>query len=186
VAGEWYGDGGIRLTAPLSPALHLGAARILTISTRQMRPPTRSQIGGYPPPAQILGILYNAVFLDVIDQDVLRLEMINDLLRHLPRQHRGELREVDVLVSRPSRDLGKLARDYEPRLPPALRYLTRGWGTRRTTRPDILSLMMFQPEYLSALIELGEHDAEADADRIARFLAGHSFLRSPISRAKRT
>ena len=173
VGDEWYGDGGIRLTAPLSPALHLGAQRILTISTRRSRTRAEadvSQIVGYPPPAQVLGVLYNAVFLDLIDQDIVRLELINRLLATLPDERRGGMRPVDILVLRPSRDLGQMARHYEPRLPTAFRFMTRGWGTRRTTSPDVLSLVMFQPDYLRALIELGERDVESESGRIDAFL----------------
>ena len=75
-----------------------------------------------------------------------------------------------MLVIRPSRDLGRLARDFEPRLPGALRFLTRGLGTRRTASPDFLSLLMFQHDYVKALIELGEGDAEVQRDRISDFL----------------
>ena len=173
VADEWYGDGGVRMTAPLSPALHLGAGRILTISTRYPRSRAEadiSQIGGYPPPAQVLGVLYNAVFLDVIDQDIVRLGLINELLRHVPPDRRGGKRHVEILVLRPSRDLGRLAREYEPRLPSAFRFLTRGLGTRRTASPDILSLLMFQRDYLEALVELGEEDADREMGRIDAFL----------------
>jgi NTE family protein len=177
VDGEWYGDGGIRLTAPLSPALHLGAARILTISTRHPRSRAEadvSQIVGYPPPAQVLGVLYNAVFLDLIDQDILRLELINRMLRDLPEEKRNGMRCVDIFVLRPSRDLGMMARDFEPRLPKAFRFLTRGLGTRQTKSPDVLSLIMFQRDYLQALVELGEHDAESQMDRIDAFLEAAS------------
>ena len=172
---EWYGDGGIRLTAPLSPALHLGASRILTISTRYARTRAESEVPlvvGYPPPAQVVGTLYNAVFLDLIDQDIHRLQMVNKLLGKIPDAARNGMRPVDILVIRPSQDLGKLARQFEPSLPPALRFLTRGWGTRRTASPDMLSLMMFQPDYLRALVELGEADVAADWKRIEAFLQG--------------
>lgn len=184
VGREWYGDGGIRLTAPLSPALHLGAARILTISTRHPRSRAEAdvpQIVGYPPPAQVLGVLYNAVFLDLIDQDILRLQLINQLLANAPEPQRNGMREVDILVLRPSRDLGRMAREYEPRLPTALRFLTRGWGTRRTTSPDVLSLMMFQADYLRALIDLGEGDVETQKDRIDAFLNGAGASASQAS-----
>jgi NTE family protein len=177
VDGEWYGDGGIRLTAPLSPALHLGAERILTISTRHPRTRAEadvSQIAGYPPPAQVLGVLYNAVFLDLIDQDILRLQLINQMLRAVPQAHRNGMRPVEILVLRPSQDLGKMARKFEPRLPKAFRFLTRGLGTRQTTSPDVLSLVMFQRDYLEALVELGERDAESEMDRIAAFLDDRS------------
>jgi len=175
VGTEWYGDGGVRLTAPLSPALHLGATRILTVATRYQRSreeADRPLTHGYPPPAQVLSVLYNAIFLDLIDEDIMRLERMNRLLDELPPSNREGMRLVEILVLRPSRDLGKLAGDFEPRLPRAFRYLTRGLGTRRTTSPDILSLLMFQIDYLRRLVELGEGDVEANKDRIDAFL-GH-------------
>src|SRR5690606_25858799 len=88
---DWHGDGGIRLAAPLSPALHLGAGRVIAISTRHSPSPAEAEAPvtvGYPPPAQVLGILMNAIFLDVIDQDALRLERLNRLLRQLPEERR--------------------------------------------------------------------------------------------------
>lgn len=175
LGGAWYGDGGIRLTAPLSPALHLGAHKILAVSTRYER--TRGEAGerevaGYPPPAQVAGVLLNAVFLDLVDQDASRMERMNRVLRTLPPERREGMRVVDLLVLRPSRDLGRLARGYEPGLPGMLRHLTRGLGTRQTRSADLLSLLMFQTDYLRALIELGERDAEARADEIAAFLEG--------------
>jgi len=174
VGTEWYGDGGVRLTAPLSPALHLGATRILTVSTRYSRSreeADRPLTAGYPPPAQVLSVLYNAIFLDLIDEDILRLERMNRLIDELPPSDREGMRLVEILVLRPSRDLGKLAGEFEPRLPRAFRYITRGLGTRQTTSPDILSLLMFQIDYLRALVELGERDVEANKDRIDAFLA---------------
>ena len=174
VGNEWYGDGGVRLTAPLSPALHLGASRILTISTKYQR--TRDEADtpltvGYPPPAQVLGVLYNAVFLDLIDEDILRLRKVNHLLTHMKPEEREKMRIVDILVLRPSRDLGKLAGEFEPRLPGLFRYLTRGLGTRQTASPDIISLVLFQADYLKRLIEIGEEDAAAQGDAIEAFLA---------------
>ena len=172
--GAWYGDGGIRLTAPLSPALHLGARKILAVSTRAARSQEeadRPVVHGYPPPAQVLGVLYNAIFLDLIDQDVLRMRLMNRVLEQLPPGERGSMRVIDLLTLRPSRDLGRLAGEYEPRLPKAFRFLTRSLGTRETASPDLLSLLMFQPDYLQRLIALGKADAEARADEIAAFLA---------------
>jgi NTE family protein len=173
VGDQWFGDGGIRLTAPLSPALHLGATRILTISTRH-RPTNPAAIvagsGGYPPPAQVFGVLYNSVFLDLIDEDILRLKRVNRLLANLPPEKRAGMRVVDIMVIRPSQDLRALVRELEPRLPSFVRYLTRGLGTQRTTNPDFLSLLMFQTDYIRRLIELGEADAEAQADNFSAFL----------------
>ena len=174
IGKKWYGDGGIRLASPLSPPLRLGANRIFAVSTRYMRSQDEADtptIEGYPPPAQVLGNLMNAIFLDVLDQDARRLERLNGLLRKLPPEERGELRPIDLLVVRPSEDLGKLAGQYELRLPRAVRFLTRGLGTRETKSPDFLSLLMFQPDYLRRLIEIGERDAETRRQAILTFLA---------------
>ena len=115
----------------------------------------------YPPPAQVVGALMNSVFLDVLDQDVLVLERLNRYLERLPHAERNGLRPVKLLTLRPSRDLGRLARDYESQLPRGFRFLTRGLGTRETSSPDALSLVLFQPDYLRRLIDQGEADAEA-------------------------
>jgi NTE family protein len=174
VGGEWFGDGGMRLAAPLSPALHLGADRVLAISTRYARSQAETDvptIPGYPPPAQVLGSLLNAVFLDLIDQDVFRLQRINELLERLPPERRDGMRIVDFLVMRPSRDLGRLAAEFEPDLPRAFRFMTRGLGTQEQKSPDMLSLLMFQHDYIRRLIEIGEGDAAARADEIDAFLA---------------
>lgn len=169
----WYGDGGVRLAAPLSPALHLGARRILAISTRydrSKREAEEPEVKGYPPPAQIVGVLMNSVFLDLLDQDALRLERMNRILEKLPPEEREGLRPVKLLTLRPSRDLGMMAGRYEPQLPHLFRFLTRGLGTRETKSPDFLSLILFQPDYLQALMATGEEDAEARMDEIEAFL----------------
>lgn len=175
---EFYGDGGVRLAAPLSPALHLGAEKILAISTRYERSSTEAlvpEVTGYPPPAQVLGVLLNSVFLDLLDQDALRLERLNHLIDQVPRSGRNGLRRVSLLILRPSVDLGHLASEFEPQLPKTFRFLTRGLGTRQTTSSDLLSLVLFQPDYMHRLIELGETDAEARADEIEEFIVAEGF-----------
>ena len=125
---------------------------------------------GYPPPAQVLGVLLNSVFLDLLDQDALRLERLNRLIDQVPRSGRDGLRRVSLLILRPSVDLGHLASEFEPKLPRTFRFLTRGLGTRQTASSDLLSLVLFQPDYTHRLIELGETDAEARADEIEEFI----------------
>jgi NTE family protein len=176
VEGRWYGDGGIRLATPLSPAIHLGAERIIAISTRYQR--TRAEedtpyVSGYPPPAQVLGVLLNSIFLDVVDQDAIRLQKINELVARSRESGEapGGARVVRLLQLRPSRDVGRLVNEYEPRLPKGFRFVTRGLGTRETRSNDVLSLLMFQGDYLSRLIELGASDAQERHDEIEAFLA---------------
>lgn len=172
IDGHWHGDGGVMLTAPVSPAIHLGASRILAISTRCGRACEADEaFEGYPPPAQVLGALYNAAFLDAFDNDALRIQRINRLIAELPEERRHGLRPIELVLVRPSRDLGELANAYEPRLPRAFRHMTRGLGTQESESNDLLSLLMFQPEYLKRLIELGQEDAEARQDEIGAFIA---------------
>ena len=174
VDGAWDGDGGVRLTSPLSPAVHLGARRIIAVSTRYARSreeADRPAVAGYPPPAQVAGLLYNAIFLDQLDSDALQMGMLNRLLVNLPESKRNGLRHIDLLLVRPTIDLGRLANEYEPELPRAFRFLTRGLGTRETRSNDMLSLVMFQSDYVRRLIELGEADAAERLPEIRQFLA---------------
>jgi NTE family protein len=173
VEEAWYGDGGMRLTAPLSPAVHLGARTIIAVSTRYAR--TREEadrpvVSGYPPPAQVAGVLLNSVFLDLLDADALRLQQLNDLIARLPPDAHDGLRHVDLLVLRPSQDLGRLANQFEARLPKGFRFMVRGLGSRETRSNDMLSLLMFQEDYITRLIELGEADARARSAEIDVFL----------------
>ena len=173
VDGAWFGDGGIRLTQPLSPAIHLGARRIIAVTTRYdktRREADSPTIVDYPPPAQIAGILFNAIFLDQLDSDAVQLRQINALIEAHPEERRQGLRPIDLLVLRPSQDLGRLANAYEAELPKAFRFFTRGLGTRETRSNDMLSLVMFQTDYVKRLIELGESDALAKRAEIEAFL----------------
>ncbi|MFQ5747213.1 MAG: patatin-like phospholipase family protein [Gemmatimonadota bacterium] len=175
IGDEYYGDGSIRQSHPMAPAVHLGASRILAISSRhgpsgrQAREPV---VSGYPPAAQIIGLLLNSIFLDNLDADAERLKRINLLVSRIPQSKRWLLaqRELKLLVLRPSRDLGRLAAEFEHRMPRSLRYLVRGLGSRDVRTSDLVSYLLFETDYVSRLIRLGEKDAERQWLRIERFL----------------
>ncbi len=159
--GGWHGDGGVRLTAPFSAAVRLGATRLLAVSTRGQR--GRDATGlrrsrRYPSPAQIGGHLLDAAFLDLFDEDARRLEKVNQVCRALPRAAELGFRVIETLVVRPSRDLRPLAARHEAALPRALRFAGRGLGAREGGS-GMLSLLLFVPEFLAALVELGRLDA---------------------------
>lgn len=179
IGDSYYGDGGIRLAAPLSPAVHLGANRILAMSTAYQRTPDEAatpDVIGYPPAAQILGQLVNAIFLDVIEEDAARMERMNELLRKMAPHERDGLKPIDLLVLRPSVDLGKLAGEYERYLPRKLKLLVRALGAKETESPDFVSLLMFQPEYTARIIEIGEGDVELRLPEIRAFLGEETRL----------
>lgn len=176
VEGEYFGDGSLRQNYPLSPAVKLGADRILAVASRfsGSSPGAETATGRYPTAARVLGLLLNSIFLDQMDVDAERLERINKLLGRVNPADRWRVgeREVGLLILRPSRDIGRIAAQYESQLPKALRYMIRGLGTRRASESDLLSYLVFEPRYVSELIALGEHDAEMSRAKIAHFVEG--------------
>ena len=173
IGSDWHGDGGIRLAAPLSPAVHLGATRIIAMSTGYQLGASEEalpEVSGYPPNAQIIGQLLNSIFLDVIDEDVVRLERLNDMLRKMPATEREGFKPIELLVLRPSVDLGRIATGYQKYLPTNLKLLTRALGAQETDSADMVSMLMFEPHYTRRLIELGESDVDSRVDEIREFL----------------
>ena len=174
IGDSWYGDGGIRQYAPLSPALHLGAKRILAVSTRYRPSPeeTRSVAQReYPSVAHIVDILMSAIFVDHLDQDVLGLERVNRLLENEAMQEDLKLRLVRAFTLRPSLNLSKIAGEFEPDLPRSFRSLTRRFGTQETESFYWLSMVMFDARYIKTLMDIGEADARARIGEISALLA---------------
>jgi NTE family protein len=164
--GGFYGDGSVRQTAPLSPAIHLGAQRILAIGMRAATPPgVPSTLEGqdYPTPAQVTALLLHSVFLDALDADVERLQRVNRLLEALPPgiSLPEDMRLIKLFRIRPSRDLGAMARGYVPRLPMLMDLIVKSIGGREERGADFLSYLLFEPEYTGLLMELGHEDAMA-------------------------
>jgi NTE family protein len=176
VGDEYYGDGSIRQAAPLAPAIHLGADRLLAIATRYA--PTLEEVraragGGYPAPAQVIGMMFNTIFLDTLEGDAERLTRINRLLDALPpgTPVSDGLRRIRLHVIRPSKDLGLLAADYKKLLPRSLRFVLRGLGVRKVRGADLLSYLIFEKPYITRVMELGYEDALTGWPDIERFLA---------------
>ena len=179
LANAWHGDGGIRLMAPFSPAIHLGAQRILAFSVRPARPHFEADPLlplPYPSPASVIGLLLDAMFLDAIEQDEGHLHRVNALARTRDTITEGTLRRVELMVIRPSADLAPLAHKYESELPRAFRFATRGLGTRDAAQAELLATLMFSPGYIREIMALGAQDAEAYHREIAAFLHGDFYL----------
>lgn len=126
--------------------------------------------GGARAAYQVGGALLDAIFLDLLDADARHLDQVNLLVDALPESKRAALRHIDLRVLRPSQDLARLAGEYEPQLPPAFRFLTRGLGTREVGSSSVLSLLTFQPDCLNRLLDLGEADARAGASELRALL----------------
>jgi len=170
---SWHGDGGIRLIAPLSPSIHLGATDIICISPKYSRTMTEASqplITGYPPAAQVMGIMLNATFLDAFDHDVQMAHRITKLARHMPESQRDGIQPLNILLIQPSVDLGKLAHGFEMKTKGVLRMLTRGLGSGETLSPDWFSVILFDPQFIGQVLELGYEDARLHTDAIEKFL----------------
>ncbi len=171
IGGHWYGDGGVRLIAPLAPAVHMGADKLITISTHYIGEPKTPPITSEAPsPATVLASMYNSVFLDQLDHDVYQMDRTNKLVRQLDPGKAQGVREIGLYVIRPSQDIGLLAYELKDRVPPMFRYLLDRLGGSEPGSDDLISTMLFHPDYVQRLIEIGEHDGESQADQIAKFL----------------
>jgi len=180
IGDEYFGDGSVRQLAPISPALHLGADRVLVIgnSADTDELPQRVDGGGngaqYPSIAQVAGHVLNSAFLDSLDNDLERLERINHTLSAIPekvRQREGiTLRPVDVLTIRPSEEINVIAAGFEEEMPRSMRFFLRGSGTTSATGSVMMSYLLFERSYCRALINLGYADAMRQENRILRFL----------------
>jgi NTE family protein len=171
----FYGDGSIRQTAPLSPAVHLGAERILAIAMRSTRPEhtTTAETEAYPTAAQLMALFFHTIFLDSLDGDVERLQRMNHLIEALPPETKvpNAMRPVKLLIVRPSKDLGALAKGYRYHLPWYVNWVVRSVGGFGERSADFLSYLLFDPEYTGLLMELGYDDAKAQWAGIERFLS---------------
>lgn len=171
IDNSWHGDGSVRQAAPLSPALRLGARRVLVISTVREpsdHPPESTREDPYPSLARIVGVTLNSLLYGHTEFDAEQLRRITDLVRAS-----GEptgFKPVELFLMRPSADLAQVAAKYEHKLPRALRYLTRGLGTRDENSTDLLSTLLFDSAYTEQLVECGRRDADAQIDALVRFV----------------
>lgn len=173
---EYFGDGAMRQLAPISPALHLGARKVLVVgvSGNRSAPQVRKPSDEYPSLARISGHLLNSVFLDSLEYDIERLQRINKTLELIPpsvREKAGSnLRPVGSLVISPTQSLDQIAAKYLHVLPATIRVFLHAIGATRTSGSSILSYLLFDRRFCSELIALGYHDAMEKADEIARFM----------------
>ena len=182
INGTFYGDGCIRLSSPLSPAIHLGADRVIAVGIRTPR--SNEEIIEYNQElskgdltiAEISGMLLNAVFLDSLETDIERMERINTTISIMSLEHRSQmsskLRQIPLLSLSPSRDLGELAIGILHEFPAIIRFLLKGLGAKENKGWDLLSYLAFEKVYTHQLIELGYLDTLRKKNTILEFMYG--------------
>lgn len=172
VGEDFYGDGCLRNTAPLSPAIHLGSDRILVIGVRRpdhlAKPPPA---GVSPSLARVTGVILNALLMDAVEFDMERLGRINHTVDMIPAGVRSglQLRKIEYLWIRPSQDIGAIAAGLYDRLPSVIRYLVAGLGSQKESS-ELTSYLLFDPEFCGELVRLGREDALSRKDEIIAFL----------------
>ena len=171
---EYFGDGSMRQIAPVSPALHLGADRVLIVGTgRQVLDQTRTRSSIYPSLAQIAGHALNSIFLDSLMVDIERLERINRTLSAIPPERLAgssvELRPIKVLFVAPSQPIERIAARFLHELPRTVRFLLRPTGALSRSGSNLASYLLFEESFCRALIDLGYQDTMAREDEVRAF-----------------
>lgn len=179
IGNEYFGDGVMRQTAPLAPAIHLGADRVLVIGVRdeEPSPPPPGQQAPRPPSlAQIGGYLLDNLLMDWLYADLERVTKINQLLEQVgPGALSGpaeRLRRVDTMVILPSQDIREIAAMHQHCLPLPVRMLLGGLGVGSQGGRQLLSYMLFESDYTRELIQLGYEDGMAQRDHLEAFVTG--------------
>lgn len=172
---EYFGDGAIRQLAPISPALHLGADKILVIgvSGQAHKRKPREQMKHYPSMAKIMNHMFNAAFLDSMESDVERLSRINNTISKIPEKimdtQQINLRPVEILEINPSESIDDIAARHARELPKGLRVFLKGSGTTHKSGAGVLSYLLFERGFCRELIQCGYDDAMKRKDDILRF-----------------
>ena len=176
---EYYADGAVRQLAPISPALHLGAEKVLVIGVSGVAHKRKESIKvtGYPTPAKVMGHMLNAAFLDSMETDVERLQRINRTVDKIPesvrKKHGMELKPIELLEINPSASMDEIAGRHVQELPRAIRLFLGGSGNTSRNGSGILSYLLFSSGFCKDLIALGYKDGMARREEIEGFFSDH-------------
>ncbi len=170
---EYFGDGSMRQIAPISPAIHLGASKILVIGAGRMgeRSEAPSQLAQYPSLAQVAGHALSSIFLDGLAADIERTNRVNQTLSMLTPEQRAKtpLKPIEVLVISPSERIDEIASRHVNSLPRPVRVMLGGIGATEVRGAALASYLLFERSFTQELISLGERDTYAMRDQVIAF-----------------
>ena len=176
IKNEYFGDGAMRQATPLSPAIRLGAEKLMIISAKETD--DRFQLNNpgeqYPSFAKITGYILEALFLDGLYSDIERLNRINQIIKNSGdrgiKTNNKTMKFVDYLIISPSEDLNEIARKHYQSMPLSIRLLLQGLGLLKDSKSELLSFLLFESVYTSELIDLGYRDGIGKKEEIADFM----------------
>ncbi|MDH5388723.1 MAG: patatin-like phospholipase family protein [Gammaproteobacteria bacterium] len=173
---DYYGDGTMRQIAPISPAIHMGADKVLVIGVTNRRPEISEtyEVPDYPSLAKVGGHILNSIFIDSLETDLERLRRINRTIHHIPSQNLSQydmgLRTIEVTVIDPSEDIQEISYKHVMTLPRTIRFFLRGIGALSNNSSSLLSYLLFEKAYCRELINLGYKDAMQRKEELISFL----------------
>ncbi|MBP5986563.1 MAG: patatin-like phospholipase family protein [Azonexus sp.] len=172
---EYFGDGSMRQLAPISPAIHLGAERVLIVGAgRKNEHQERRRVDGHPSLAQIAGHALSSIFLDSLAVDIERMQRINRTLSAIPPEVRDNseipLRPIRTLIISPSERIERIAAEHAKSLPWAMKMMLGGIGGMNRRNGTLTSYLLFEKPYTRALIDLGYADTMARSQEVGDFL----------------
>jgi len=168
VRGRYFGDGCLRNTAPLSPALHIGADKVIVLGVRRRKEANLTDDYIAPSLGRVLSVIINSVFLDAIESDFERIQFVNRLLKNFGESAEG-FRPVSMFYQTPSVTISEIASEYADRLPSIFGFLMGGLGSPKESA-EILSYLTFLPSYCTNLVDLGYKDMKDRGEAMKTFL----------------
>jgi NTE family protein len=174
MGGEYLGDGSVHQLSPLSPAIHLGAEKILVIGVEQPERISRfTDMARYPSSIAIAGHLLDTIFADTLHADLERLTRINQTIAHMTVKQRQltHLKPIDCLVLNPSINFNEMAAKHFHKMPSGIKLLLRMMGLHDKADTSLLSYLIFEKEFCRELIELGYQDGLARQEELRSFLS---------------